>query len=131
MHRCDLDVYRIYALLTRHCEAIDVPKFQDVCGALPATHIRLGEGGWQVPNRNAIRRVPLTLMGVKCLHLCTATCFLPFSTQTTHESAVRDMASCDAADDESYSIDPSAPLQHCIVCCTSIPPDQRVGVARS
>ncbi|KZZ99612.1 BRCT domain-containing protein [Moelleriella libera RCEF 2490] len=40
------------------------------------------------------------------------------------------MASCDAADDESYSIDPSAPLQHCIVCCTSIPPDQRTDIAK-
>lgn len=43
------------------------------------------------------------------------------------------MASPNPVDDEfeSVSIDPAQPLKGIIVCCTSIPPDQRVCFPRS
>ncbi|OAA40983.1 BRCT domain-containing protein [Metarhizium rileyi] len=40
------------------------------------------------------------------------------------------MASSQSADDETYLIDPSEPLKNVIVCCTSIPPDQRTDIAQ-
>ncbi|KFG82500.1 BRCT domain-containing protein [Metarhizium anisopliae] len=40
------------------------------------------------------------------------------------------MESSQSADDERYSIDPSEPLKDVIVCCTSIPPDQRTDIAQ-
>ncbi|KAG8424120.1 protein kinase activating protein dpb11 [Metarhizium acridum] len=40
------------------------------------------------------------------------------------------MESSRSADDERYSIDPSEPLKDVIVCCTSIPPDQRTDIAQ-
>ncbi|POR33396.1 S-M checkpoint control protein rad4 [Tolypocladium paradoxum] len=38
------------------------------------------------------------------------------------------MASPSSGDDEHFSIDPSAPFRGVIVCCTSIPPDQRADI---
>ncbi|RFU78186.1 brct domain-containing [Trichoderma arundinaceum] len=40
------------------------------------------------------------------------------------------MASPRSSEDESYGIDPSVPLKGVIVCCTSIPPDQRTDIAQ-
>ncbi|GAO17060.1 uncharacterized protein UV8b_07836 [Ustilaginoidea virens] len=40
------------------------------------------------------------------------------------------MASSPLVDDDAYSIDPSKPLRDVIVCCTSIPPDQRTEIAQ-
>ncbi|KAL7809394.1 BRCT domain-containing protein [Trichoderma aethiopicum] len=40
------------------------------------------------------------------------------------------MASHHSSDDEGYGIDPSVPFQGVIVCCTSIPPDQRTDIAQ-
>ncbi|CAM1509857.1 Fc.00g001920.m01.CDS01 [Cosmosporella sp. VM-42] len=40
------------------------------------------------------------------------------------------MASPNAADDDTYPIDPAEPLRGIIVCCTSIPTDQRSSIAQ-
>ncbi|KHO01213.1 BRCT domain-containing protein [Metarhizium album ARSEF 1941] len=40
------------------------------------------------------------------------------------------MASSQSADDARYPTDPSAPLKNVVVCCTSIPPDQRTDIAQ-
>ncbi|KAL7788354.1 BRCT domain-containing protein [Trichoderma ceciliae] len=40
------------------------------------------------------------------------------------------MASPHSSDDDSYGIDPSVPFKGVIVCCTSIPPDQRTDIAQ-
>ncbi|PNY24172.1 S-M checkpoint control protein rad4 [Tolypocladium capitatum] len=43
-------------------------------------------------------------------------------------SAVANMASPASGDDEQLSIDPAAPFRGVVVCCTSIPPDQRSDI---